>query len=672
MSFKNKTISTLGFYMLISGTSYAATFTTSPTDVVRTPGVGFQATLSHPPTLAQLNSCNIPYTFDDNDEELDAAGLKSGTRYVRLLWQDFERFDDNFGESSNSNFGINMLNKILDCSHAEGKAVDLRVHLAWPSFPMDRNASRGLPLNQQWSLGLPDWLSQKQGFSPYWTDIGSPGRSYKVANWNNQVLWDEHAELIQKLGDEFDGHKALNAIDIGSVGFFGEWHYNLFGGNSQDQWLPTVQRRQDIVDLYYDNFPNTPKIALEDPFNRATNTAEYSPLQTGIANFMKAKPAMGWRGDSWGGKAGGNSTYFNDRYNLQHSNFIQNMWETGQISLEISGGTIGNWAYGSSTANGYDDLWNSINRAVEWRATNINSKLGAIPQSMHNPLSYLAKKLGFRLVLWSAQNNSQAVSGEALNVSMTWENKGIAPPYRDFRIAFRLKDASGNVVDGSQKISNSSIKGWLPGSVIYSNASYDVPGSISAGNYELEIGLVFHNSLDTVLPIVVDQRNADYWVPNGSLTVTTGASESGFSRIVAGGSDSNNQGASNYDSTMWRIVDNLDTTGSWNNGGLASKAYVNLYLDQMRKVSSVQYFDDYSRKISVAVFDSNGNWVHGIEEYETEPGLNTINFPNQSQSGGEVIGSRISVWSSPSFGYVNSSGQLWLSPNEINVFGTPQ
>lgn len=138
--------------LLTSSPSVAKTFTTTSMDVVRTPGVGFQASIAHPPTLAELNSCN----FDDNDVHLEEAGLKSGSRYVRLMWQDFEPEDDDFGEGANDAYGINMLRRILDCSHAEGKAVDLRIQLAWPKFPTNKNASRNFPVGEQHSLGSVD------------------------------------------------------------------------------------------------------------------------------------------------------------------------------------------------------------------------------------------------------------------------------------------------------------------------------------------------------------------------------------------------------------------------------------------------------------------------------------------------------------------------------------
>lgn len=669
--------------LLTSSPSVAKTFTTTSMDVVRTPGVGFQASIAHPPTLAELNSCN----FDDNDVHLEEAGLKSGSRYVRLMWQDFEPEDDDFGEGANDAYGINMLRRILDYSHAEGKAVDLRIQLAWPKFPTNKNASRNFPVGEQHSLGLPNWLLAKPNLYAHWSEVGSPGFPYYVADWSNTVLWNEHAELIQKLGNEFDGHRALNAIDIGSVGFFGEWHYDLGPGlqmpvNPGDpDPRPSIQRQQDIVDLYYASFPSTPKIALEEPFYRAT---AYSPVQSEPANYIKNQANVGWRGDSWGGVAKDENGYvvdrgyFNNRYNDQHVGLIADIWKTGQISTEISGNSLGLWEPGSSTAGNFDYLWNSINKAVAWHVTNINSKLGPIPQNQgfRNDLSYLAKKLGFRLVLWSAEQASNTVAaGESLNVSMTWENKGIAPPYRDFRVAFRLKDASNSIVDFSSTISDLSVKGWLPGPAFYNSATYNVPAGIAPGNYTLEMGLVFHNALDTVLPIVVDQRNTDFWVPldTNGVTVTSGSTpKSGFSRIISGTSDTANQGSSSYNPDTWRIIDDLEVTGNWNNGGDEENAFVSLYLDQPRKVTSVQYYDNHARRISVGVFDANDDWVHGIEEVVTQPGLNIINFPSQASSGGEVIGTRVSVWSHLDFGYVNANGQLWLAPYEIDVFGWPQ
>ncbi len=499
------------------------TFSTSPNELVRTPGVGFQSSISHPPTLEQLNNCD----FSDGTDGLEDAGLMSGSRYVRLLWQDFEPENDNFGTGENDAFGINMLRKILDCSYEEGKSVDLRISLAWPEFPIDHNDDRpDLPNDDgQYSLGLPNWLKSIDGFEAYWDENGvsDPDDAYAIANWDNQVLWDQHAELIEVLGREFNGHKALNAIDIGSVGYYGEWHYD---GTAADEnaIYPSLEKQRDIIQLYYDHFPSHPKIALEEPFYRKSSG---DPEGSASADQILTFANIGWRGDSLGGSSGGNRNYFNERYDEEYESIFPTLWKTGQISTEISGDSLSRWEPGSSTADQYSDLQDSINYAKKWHVTSINGKVSEIPENMRDSLQDLARNLGFRLVLNTVEHDSSVSEGGSLNVLTQWENQGIAPPYRDYNIAFRLVD-TGNpntVITNSLVVSDLSVKGWLPADtsgVRTENVQYNVPSSVPAGTYKLEIGIVLKSSPDVVVPIVVDQRRSDFWVPIGNLTVSSG------------------------------------------------------------------------------------------------------------------------------------------------------
>ena len=208
--------------------------------------MGFQESIAAMPTDVELDAC----VFNDNHQNITDAGLKAGSKYVRMVWQDFEPTDDNFQ--------FDRLDKILDCAHDEGKSVDLRVMLSWP----------GRWHNQGEWQGLPDWLINKPGVSEGFengyqilTDAAHVEAgieiSYSIPNWENQVIWDEHAELINALGARYDGHKDINSIDIGSVGFFGEWHYEVLNNVPNSEFLPSQQKKIDIIDLYYDAFPNT-------------------------------------------------------------------------------------------------------------------------------------------------------------------------------------------------------------------------------------------------------------------------------------------------------------------------------------------------------------------------------------------------------------------------------
>jgi hypothetical protein len=100
---------------------------------------------------------------------------------------------------------------------------------------------------------------------------------------------------------------------------------------------------------------------------------------------------------------------------------------------------------------------------------------------------------------------------------MKWENLGIAPPYRDHRIAFRLKDKQGT--DRAVEITGISILGWLPGEKNIS-VNYSLPKNLEKGDYMLEMGLVFHTAIDHTIPIANKGKTSDGWYSLGRFKVS--------------------------------------------------------------------------------------------------------------------------------------------------------
>lgn len=463
--------------VVVSNSLFAATFTESFVQL-RTPGLGYQESVNAMPTQAQLDSCN----FDDNHSNMTNAGLKSGSKYVRMVWQEFEPSDDDFQFAK--------LDQLIQCAFVEGKSVDLRVMLSWPG-------------NYTGPEGLPQWLINK-GINETYDTSG-----VSIPDWDNQIFLDEHAELIYALGNRYDGHKDVSSIDIGSVGYFGEWHYY-----PDNYLLPSLSRMREIVDLYYAAFPDTPKVPLEGAYSE-------SGYDSTISNYLKNKPDLAWRGDSWGAQELPDyPDYFNKRYNTLH-NMIPDAWKDGMVVLEISGNGMDTWPANPDIS----DLSSSIAYATTWGASQIHTKHGGFPQQYRADLIALEKKLGFRFVLRNANHESSIPAGSTLNVSMNWDNVGIAPSYRDFRIAFRLRNSSnGRVIDAD--ITPVSVKGWLPGSPENVRVAYNLSSQVTPGTYTLDAALVFHNSLETLLPIAVTESRADGWVPLGSVNVSSASDPS--------------------------------------------------------------------------------------------------------------------------------------------------
>ena len=96
--------------------------------------------------------------------------------------------------------------------------------------------------------------------------------------------------------------------------------------------------------------------------------------------------------------------------------------------------------------------------ALELHTSFVNNKSAPIPEGTRDEIERFLRKLGYRLVLRRLAHNKSISAGEALEVSMLWENVGVAPPYRnDLLLAFRVSNKSSG--KGSVFVSDTSIRG---------------------------------------------------------------------------------------------------------------------------------------------------------------------------------------------------------------------
>src|SRR5208337_3706453 len=72
-----------------------------------------------------------------------------------------------------------------------------------------------------------------------------------------------------------------------------------------------------------------------------------------------------------------------------------------------------------------------------------------------------------------------------LEFTTWWENKGVAPIYKRYLLALRLKSGSQSIILPT----DADIRTWPPGDIVYDNSVF-VPAEIPAGEYELQIGLL--------------------------------------------------------------------------------------------------------------------------------------------------------------------------------------
>jgi hypothetical protein len=392
------------------------------------------------------------------------AGLpfKSGCAYMRWTWGDLE--------PEEGQYAFVMIDDWLQRCREANQALAFRVMLSWPGHEGT----------------IPQWLLDK-GIKYTYSACPEEGAHYEV-DIGEPIVSELHKKLIRALGERYDGHPDLALVDIGSVGLWGEWHNYCDPG-----LMPGDSTRKAIIDLYYEAFPNTPLTALVDDRDNVL--------------YANAKGRSGWRGDCWGnGDGPGVGWNHHDDSYWPMANQMPNGWKTGTVALEPCG-TFG--SFPTPPGSVVDD-------ALAWHATFIQNKSHYIPANWQPDIERLVMKLGFRLVLRKITFDEEFKPGTDLQIFMKWENLGIAPPYRDHRVAFRLKDSNGEIQ--AVEITETSILGWLPGEKEVS-LSYKIPAYLKTGEYKLEMGMVFHSSIEHVIPIANKGRTDDGWYSLGSVTV---------------------------------------------------------------------------------------------------------------------------------------------------------
>lgn len=403
--------------------------------------------------------------FSTADEDLSMRGLrfKSGCAYMRWTWGDLEPVEGQYAFAMIDNW-------LAKCRRAN-QALAFRVMLSWPGHEGT----------------IPQWLLDK-GIKYVFSECPEEGAHYEV-DIEESVVKEAHEKLIRALGQRYDGHPDLALVDIGSVGLWGEWH-----NYCDPALMPSDAARKAIIDLYYESFPNTPLTALVDD---KTNV-----------KYANSKGRSAWRGDCWGNGTGPGVgwNHHEDSY-WPMVNAMPDGWKTGTVALEPCG-TFG--GYPTPPDEVVDD-------AILWHATFIQNKSHSIPSNWLPDIERLVKKLGFRLVLRSVSVDESASPGEEIPIAMKWENIGIAPPYRDHRIAFRLKSKDGTYFGVT--MTEASILGWLPGKKSV-DISYKIPADLSAGDYELEMGIVFHSSMEHTIPIANKGKLSDGWYTISGLNIS--------------------------------------------------------------------------------------------------------------------------------------------------------
>jgi hypothetical protein len=137
-----------------------------------------------------------------------------------------------------------------------------------------------------------------------------------------------------------------------------------------------------------------------------------------------------------------------------------------------------------------------------------------VPKEWWPQVNRWLKKMGYRFVLRKFTYPATVQPGGTLEFTSWWENKGVAPCYRPFRMALRLKSDTDHFIVPIE----TNLRDWLPGDNLCDRAVV-VPTGVPKGQYDLEIGILDPTADLATVKLAIAGRTPDGWYRMGTIEV---------------------------------------------------------------------------------------------------------------------------------------------------------
>ncbi len=430
-------------------------------DILTNPGIGFM-------TFQRFNGDDLnaakgwtegkPIVYQEFDGNLENKDHPMTTiAYFRIYWK--------FIEPQNGKYKWELIDKALKTARQRNQTLMLRI----------------APYGTGTQNDVPKWYREMVGEKKDW-----PERKWQVDPehpWYVQYF----GNLIKALGKRYDGNPNLESVDVSIVGAWGE-------GAGSD--LLRQKTREALVNAYTDSFKKTHLVML------------LTDKKTNLYGLSRAD--LGWRIDCLGDMGGfsPNWSHMNDYYPQAIINFgMQDAWKKAPVTLEVC------WVMRHWKDMGWD-VDHIIDESLKWHISSFNAKSSPVPNEWWPSVNRWLKKMGYRFVLRKFTYPDRLNQNSKLSFTSWWENKGVAPCYKKFPLALRLKsDEKSEIL-----ITNADIRTWLPGDNLYDNTVL-VPSNLPRGEYDLQIGILDPHTKKPKVKLATSGKQPDGWYYLGKIKI---------------------------------------------------------------------------------------------------------------------------------------------------------
>lgn len=311
-------------------------------------------------------------------------------------------------------------------------------------------------------VDIPEWLA-KSGvpLRPYEIDGGKG----QAPDWDDETLLIEHARILAALGQRYNNDPRIAWIDVGSYGFWGEWHVW-----KNEKLAAKNESKQRILDAYLKAFPGKRMVI---PFDDDFALKYMSERGCGVRNDNLGRPDE-------------------NKWYLTSVAQVSKAFADEQFKRAIITGEFGNSEKGAveGTTKRFAQNLEFI-KATHW------SFVGPAGGSLLNPKNgehrrnceALYKALGYRFAVLTLSHEKTVKAGAALSLSLTLRNDGCAPFYYPWPVEISLVDAAGKVAFAARPGGEWDVQKWLPGERAL-KTTLELPKSLAPGGYSLCLAIL--------------------------------------------------------------------------------------------------------------------------------------------------------------------------------------
>ncbi|AXQ79012.1 DUF4832 domain-containing protein [Streptococcus chenjunshii] len=288
----------------------------------------------------------------------------------------------------------------------EGKHLVLRFVLDYPSDKKHQD--------------VPEWLTSELDDSGDWYN-SELGKGFSP-NYGDENLIAYYRKAVEAMGQRWGNEELISFIELGGLGHWGEWHVDLEAGIRQ---LPDASVREQYVEPWVAAFPKA-DLLMRRSFSAADK------YQLGIYNDMAGDLEST---DEWLDWIESGGVY--DQTGEADIVAMPEVWQESPIGGEFT-----------SSHSMKTMLVKNLEQTVELIRDSHTTFLGPkIAQNVNdNKKGYdtVLKNMGYRLWLSEADLKENT---DSTKLTMTWQNSGVAPFYRNWQAYVYVQDLTGTVVE---------------------------------------------------------------------------------------------------------------------------------------------------------------------------------------------------------------------------------